>query len=143
MDEMGLSPQVLIEKHLVPKLHAKITKFATRNGEFTDYVELEDHNTQLKAIDMMLRMHGAYAPRDPKEAAVWREGGDRRRAATADRVFMPDIKPGDLPPVGKRVGTSLRENSSGRYSSCLSGTHKLTWVASALWPEMPKSQRSS
>jgi hypothetical protein len=53
-----LTERTLIEKHLVPKLHAKITKLATRNGEFIDYVELEDHNTQLKALDMMLRMHG-------------------------------------------------------------------------------------
>jgi hypothetical protein len=29
-----------------------------RYGDFTDYVELEDHGTQSKAIDMMLRMQG-------------------------------------------------------------------------------------
>ena len=69
LDNARYSIPVLIEKHLAPKLTATTTKLAVEKGEFTDHVELEDHDTQLKAIDMMLRMHGAYAPKDPKEAA--------------------------------------------------------------------------
>ena len=63
-------------------------------------MEVEDHDTQLKAIDMMLRMHGAYAPKDPKEAAHF---GVKLVIIDVPRpqlgVRMPDIKPGDLPPV--------------------------------------------
>jgi len=100
LDELGLTERTLIEKHLVPKLHAKITKLATRNGEFTDYVELENHDTQLKAPDIAFRLHGAYAPKDPKDAAQF---GVKVVIIDVPRpqlgVFMPDIKPGDLPPV--------------------------------------------
>src|SRR6478672_3188742 len=98
LDELGLTERTLMEKHLVRKLHAKITKLATRKGEFTDYVELEDHDTQLKAIDMMLRMHGAYAPKDPQEAAHF---GVKVVVIDVPRpqhgVFMADIGPGELP----------------------------------------------
>src|SRR5215831_7876423 len=69
LDEAGYSVPVLIEKHIAPKLSATVTKLAVKGGNFTDFVELEDHDTQLKAADMMLRMHGAYAPKDPQEAA--------------------------------------------------------------------------
>ena len=69
LDNAGYSVPVLIEKHIAPKLSATVTKLAAEGGKFTDFVELEDHDTQLKAADMMLRMHGAYAPKDPKEAA--------------------------------------------------------------------------
>jgi len=100
LDQAGYSVSVLIEKHLAPKLTSTTTKLAVEKGEFTDHVELEDHDTQLKAIDMMLRMHGAYAPKDPKEAAHF---GVKVVVIDVPRpqlgVFMPDIKPGDLPPV--------------------------------------------
>jgi hypothetical protein len=69
LDQAGYSVSVLIEKHLAPKLTSTTTKLAVEKGEFTDHVELEDHDTQLKAIDMMLRMHGAYAPKDPNQLA--------------------------------------------------------------------------
>ena len=77
------------------------TKLAVEKGEFTDHVELEDHDTQLKAIDMMLRMHGAYAPKDPKEAAQF---GVKVVIVDIPRpqvgVWMPDVGPGDpLPPL--------------------------------------------
>jgi len=101
LDKAGYSVPVLIEKHLAPKLTATTTKLAVDKGEFTDHVELEDHDTQLKAIDMMLRMHGAYAPKDPKEAAQF---GVKVVIIDVPRpqhgVFMADIGPGDpLPPL--------------------------------------------
>ena len=101
LDKAGYSVPVLIEKHLAPKLTATTTKLAVEKGEFTDHVELEDHDTQLKAIDMMLRMHGAYAPKDPKEAAQF---GVKVVIIDVPRppdgVYMPDVGPGDpLPPL--------------------------------------------
>jgi hypothetical protein len=98
LDKAGYSVPVLIEKHLAPKLTATTTKLAVEKGEFTDHVELEDHDTQLKAIDMMLRMHGAYAPKDPQEAAHF---GVKVVVIDVPRpqhgVFMADIGPGELP----------------------------------------------
>src|SRR5262245_51560636 len=69
LDKAGYSVPVLIENHKAPKLSATVTKLAVEDGKFTDFVELEDYDMQLKAIDMMPRMHGAYAPKDPAEAA--------------------------------------------------------------------------
>jgi phage terminase small subunit len=49
LDNAGYSVPVLIEKHIAPKLTATTTKLAAEKGEFTDHVELEDDDTQLKA----------------------------------------------------------------------------------------------
>jgi hypothetical protein len=101
MDEAGLTAQVIIEKYLAPKLYAKTTKLAIDDGKFTDFVDLEDHGTQMQAIDTMLKMHGAYAPKDPKEAAQF---GVKVVIIDVPRpqhgVYMPDVGPGDpLPPL--------------------------------------------
>jgi hypothetical protein len=76
------------------------TKLAIGDGKFTDFVDLEDHGSQMQAIDTMLKLHGAYAPRDPKEAAQFGV-----RVVVIDvpcpqhGTWMPDIGPGDpLPP---------------------------------------------
>jgi hypothetical protein len=99
LDQAGYSIPVLIEKHIAPKLSARVTKLAVKDGKFTDFVELEDHETQLKAADTMLRMHGAYAPKDPAEAAQF---GVKVVVIDVPRpqrgVYMPDIGPGPLPP---------------------------------------------
>jgi hypothetical protein len=101
LNEAGYSVPVLIEKHIAPKLSATVTKLAVKDGKFTDTVELEDHDTQLKAADMMLRMHGAYAPKDPKEAAQF---GIKVVIIDVPRpqhgTFMPDVGPAKLPPSG-------------------------------------------
>jgi len=98
LDKAGYSVPELIEKHLAPKLAATTTKLAVENGEFTDHVELEDQDTQLKAIDMMLRMHGAYAPKDPKEAAQF---GIKVVIIDVPRpqhgTFMADVGPAKVP----------------------------------------------
>jgi len=103
LDEAGYSLPVLIKKYLAPKLEAKETKFATDEGEFTDFVEMEDNAAQLNAIDKMLRMHGAYAPTDPREAAQF---GVKVVIIDVPRpqigVYMPDVGPGQLPPVSPK-----------------------------------------
>jgi hypothetical protein len=55
----------------------------------------------MQAIETMLKMHGAYAPKDPKEAAHF---GVKVVIIDVPRpqlgVWMPDIGPGDpLPPL--------------------------------------------
>jgi hypothetical protein len=49
---------------------------------------------------MMLRMHGAYAPKDPKEAAQFGVRVPRLQHG----VFMPDVGPGQLPRAGGSNG---------------------------------------
>jgi hypothetical protein len=101
LNNAGYSIPVIIEKHLTPKLYAKTTKLAIDDGKFTDFVDLEDHGTQMQAIDTMLKMHGAYAPKDPRELAQF---GVKVVIIDVPRpqhgVFMADIGPGDpLPPL--------------------------------------------
>jgi len=113
LDQAGYSVPVLIEKHLAPKLTATTTKLVVEKGEFTDHVELEDHDAQLKAIDIMLRMHGAYAPKDPKEAA---QVGVKVIVLDMPRptpgAITDDIRPGQpiiLPPRNGRNGHKPQE----------------------------------
>jgi len=61
MDRHGLSLEALIEKHLIPLLNAQISKFFTNKGKLTAWVDIPEHATQLKALDMAFRLDGAYA----------------------------------------------------------------------------------
>jgi|ERR1700739_8482 len=72
MDELGLSVSTLVKKHLIPLLNATTTKLATDEGEFTDYVDLEDNSARFNALDAAFRLHGAYAPKEQitRESAV-------------------------------------------------------------------------
>jgi hypothetical protein len=98
LDQAGYSVPVLIEKHVAPKLSATVTKLAVKDGKFTDFVELEDHDMQLRAADIMLRMHGAYAPKDPVEAAQF---GVKIIIVDVPRpkYDLPDVRPSDPLPV--------------------------------------------
>ena len=69
MDDAGLSERALIQKHLVPLLDATTTKFCTYKGKISDWVTVPDHHTQLCAIDIALRLHGAFSPRKSADAA--------------------------------------------------------------------------
>ena len=114
----NLTKRTLIEKHLVPKLHAKITKLATRNGEFIDYVELEDHNTQLKALDMMLRMHGTSCSAPSPEPMVVSNHsllGSRSRHCYAIKAIglEPQIEPW-LPPDNRTACCVISRTTSSR-----------------------------
>jgi len=60
MDEAGLGARELIEKYLVPLLHATTTKFFSYKGRITDWVTVPDNHTRLMAVDMVLRLWGAY-----------------------------------------------------------------------------------
>jgi hypothetical protein len=101
MDELGLSVPELIHNYLRPLLTAKETKFAQEDGEFTDYVEVENLDIRDRAVDKAFRLHGAYAPKDPKEAAQF---GIKVVIIDVPRpqhgTFMPDVGPAKLPPSG-------------------------------------------
>lgn len=64
MDRMGLTVPALIEKHLVPLLNAKTVKMAQDEGIFTDVVALDDNGSQLTALDIAFKLHGAYAAKE-------------------------------------------------------------------------------
>lgn len=70
MDRLGLTEEVLIDKHLRRHLVAKKTVFVREKDETVKYV-LDDNGTQMRALEQGFLLHGSYAPRDPKEAATF------------------------------------------------------------------------
>ncbi len=68
MDQLGLSVQILIDKHLRRHLNAKRTHYFQKDGKVKDSRKTEALEIQSKALDMAFRLHGSYAPRNPKEA---------------------------------------------------------------------------
>jgi len=64
LDQLGLSVEALVQNSLIPLLNATTVKFAQKEGEFTDYVEVEDNTTRLNALDIAFRLHGAYASKE-------------------------------------------------------------------------------
>ena len=52
------------------KLDAKTTKFFAHQGEVVQQVNVEDHSTQLTAIDTVLSMAGAYVKESDKRPAT-------------------------------------------------------------------------
>jgi hypothetical protein len=69
MDQLGLSEQVLIDKHLRRHLNAKRIHYFQKDGKVKDSRKTEALEIQSKALDMAFQLHGSYAPRDPAEAA--------------------------------------------------------------------------
>jgi len=97
-----------LKKHIAPKLSATVTRLAVKDGKFTDSFELEDNDTQLKAADILLRMHGAYAPKDPAEAAQF---GVKAVIIDVPRPrrgvdWVPDVGPGQLPIATTPAGSN-------------------------------------
>jgi len=95
LDKAGYSVPAIIEKHLGPKLRAKELKLAQHEGKFTDERQVDAHGIQMQAIDTILKMHGAYAPKDPADTeqvgvkVIILDVPRPRR----DGVVMPDIGP--------------------------------------------------
>lgn len=69
MDQIGITERELIDKHLRRLLTAQRTIFAQKDGKFTAKRTADALETQIRALDMALLLHGSYASRDPKEAA--------------------------------------------------------------------------
>jgi hypothetical protein len=69
MGQAGLPLPVVIQKHLVPLLHATEVKLAQHEGQFTDYVELDALGIRLGATRMAFELLGAFPPEDPVLAA--------------------------------------------------------------------------
>jgi hypothetical protein len=99
MSELGLSVPVLIDEYLRPLLKATETKFAQDDGKFSDFIDVENLDVRDRALDKAFRLHGAYAPKDPKEAVQF---GIKVVIIDVPRpqhgTFMPDVGPAKLPP---------------------------------------------
>jgi len=99
MDEVGLTARMLIEKHLVPLLAAKETKYFVVDRKLVSR-QVEALRIRLDALDMAFRLRGSFAPKDPKEAAHF---GVKVIVVDVARpsVALPDYPPGatiDLTP---------------------------------------------
>jgi hypothetical protein len=66
MDDLGLSLEVLIEKHLVPQLSATTTKHFQYKGKVTQVFKIPDNAARLRALDMAFLLLGAYPSADSK-----------------------------------------------------------------------------
>ena len=71
MDRLELTDMHSIQKHLVPKLDARETKFfpwrkTTKRGtrQVIDVREVEALSTQIRALDMAFKLRGDYAPKE-------------------------------------------------------------------------------
>jgi hypothetical protein len=98
MDQLGISERDLIDKHLRPLLTAKRTIFAQKDGKFTDKRTVDALETQIRALDMALLLHGSYAPRDPKEAAQY-----------GVKVIVTNIRGTPRPPIDIKPGMAIPE----------------------------------
>jgi phage terminase small subunit len=92
MDEAGLTERALIEKHLVPLLAAKTTKFFQHQGKVTDKRTVPDNDTRLRALETAFELRGSYSSTSREEAAH----------AGVNVIIMdmprPRLPLGDLPP---------------------------------------------
>jgi hypothetical protein len=70
MDDVGLTERALIDKHLVPLLNARETRFFQHNGKVTDLRTVAALGIRKDALDMAFRLRGSYAPKDPQIAAI-------------------------------------------------------------------------
>jgi len=101
LDEAELSVHDVIHKYLKPLLRASETRFFAHEGKIQDYVEVDDNAIRLDASKTILNMHGAYAPKNPAEAAQF---GVKVIVIDVPRpkFDLPSIGPGDpLPDFDK------------------------------------------
>ncbi len=66
LEQLGLSDNVLVEKHLKALLNARLVKFFQHKGKVTDMRIVPDNDARLKALDMTCKLGGTYPPTDPK-----------------------------------------------------------------------------
>ena len=88
----------LIDNHLRRLLTAQRTIFAQKDGKFRDKRTVDALETQIRALDMALLLHGSYAPRDPKEAAQF-----------GVKAIVQDIRGVPRPPIDIWPGMAIPE----------------------------------
>lgn len=69
MGRQGLDLDTVIRKHLTPLLNATETKFAQHEGEYTDFVIVENLPIRMQATRTALELLNAFPPKDPALAA--------------------------------------------------------------------------
>ena len=92
MVRLELTPQVLIEKYLVPLLSATKTKFFLYKGKVIESRAFPDHHTRLLALDMVFRLMGAYAPNQSRQSPAKGESGVRFVVVDAPRPPCPPVE---------------------------------------------------
>jgi phage terminase small subunit len=95
LDAIGLTLHAVIDKSLRPLLTATETRVFQHEGEVTDYVELADNGTRLRATNMALELHGAY----PTEQ-------EKQQGSLGVEVIVVDIARPDRSGTGVKVTAS-------------------------------------
>jgi hypothetical protein len=67
--EVGLTPERLIYKHLLPALAATETEFAKSEGQITDAREVIASGTRFRAIEIVCEMASYYQKREGVESS--------------------------------------------------------------------------
>ena len=113
MERLGLSEEHLIDKHLRRHLDKKKTVFVREEkiekrkiGKHVEEVirhvvkryVMDDNIVQLQAMDKAFRLHGSYAPRNPKEAEHF-----------GVKVIIQDVFGPPLPPIDIKPGMAVPE----------------------------------
>ena len=62
--EVGLTPEGLIHKHLLPALNAMETEFAKFNGRITETREVIAWGPRLRAMELVCELGGYFAPNE-------------------------------------------------------------------------------
>jgi len=62
LDQAGMDDSFLAQNCLRPLLEATQTKLGQYKGKFKDRVQVEDNDARLRALDMIWRLKGKYAP---------------------------------------------------------------------------------
>jgi len=79
---------------------AKATKHFQYRGKVTDKRTVSDNDARLRALETALKLRGSYSSGSQEDAALT---GVKVIVVDIPRpqrgVIMPDIKPGDIPPI--------------------------------------------
>ena len=70
LDKYGLTDDALVEKYLKPALEANETKFAQKDGIFTDERDVVAWGPRLTALDLAFNLKGSYAPKETSQTNV-------------------------------------------------------------------------
>lgn len=70
LERHGLTDDVLIEKYLIPLLHAKVTRHFAHQGKIVSSRTYADNDNRRQTLDMTFRLKGSFAPKTEEEGRI-------------------------------------------------------------------------
>jgi hypothetical protein len=131
MDGLGLTGGVLIEKHLVPLLWAKTTKFFQYQGKVRDQRIVAENRARPEALDMVFKLKGSCAAGKPNLAAP-----------TGVKVIVMDV-PGLPRTVAKCEPAIAPAGASFLIGSDAATSHRESAIHGSIAANLLSGQRAS